>query len=447
MSKPIFGTDGIRGQVGGEHMNPEFVLKLGWAAGKALRSEAKGQAKILIGKDTRLSGYMFESALEAGFSAAGVDVHLLGPMPTPGIAYLTHTFRAQLGVVISASHNPYYDNGIKFFSEQGIKINDALQSKILQYLDQPLEVVDSARLGKAYRVKDAAGRYTEFCKSKVPAQVNLSGLKIVMDCAHGATYHIAPNVLKELGAEVIVMGAAPDGLNINAQIGSTSPKQLQTQVIREQADLGIAFDGDGDRVIMVDAAGELVDGDELLFIIANYYQQTECLNGGVVGTVMSNLGLEHALQQQGIDFVRTKVGDRHVLAELKRAGWHLGGEPSGHIVCLAMTTTGDGIISALQVLAAMHSSGHTLAELTQRITKFPSELVNVAVDKLFDPMSIKTIKQAVTDVETRFDKQGRVLLRASGTEPVIRVYVEGKDTQQVKQSAEHLANVIRSTKL
>lgn len=440
ISRKYFGTDGIRGGVGKSLVNPEFVLKLGWAAGTVL-SRGNG-GKVLIGKDTRISGYMLESALEAGLSAAGVNIHLLGPMPTPAIAYLTRTFRAQAGVVISASHNPYFDNGIKFFSIQGTKIPVAVEQAIELQLEQPMVTVDSSELGKAVRVNDAAGRYIEFCKSTFPTNLNLSGLKIIVDCSNGATYHIAPHVLRELGAKVVVIGNHPDGLNINAECGSTHPESLQKRVIAEQAHLGIAFDGDGDRVIMVDHEGDLVDGDEVLFIMARDYKQKNQLQGGIVGTIMSNFGFERAMHDLKIDFVRTSVGDRFVMEQLKQSGWVLGGEPSGHIVHLGLTTTGDGIISALQVLRAMSETGKTLRELRAGMEKLPQVLINVPVEQPYVVSQHEKIQTAVTKIEKKLGKTGRVLLRASGTEPVVRVMVEGVDSQQVTSLAQELAKVV-----
>lgn len=440
-TKRFFGTDGIRGRVGTSLINPEFVLKLGWAAGMVL-SRGNG-GKVLIGKDTRISGYMLESALEAGLSAAGVDIHLLGPMPTPAIAYLTRTFRAEAGIVISASHNPYYDNGIKFFSIQGTKIPVAFEQAIEIQLSRPMVTVDSAQLGKATRVEDASGRYIEFCKSTVPHGLSLAGLKIVIDCAHGATYHIAPHVFRELGAKVTTLGTDPNGLNINEHSGSTQPDNLQQCVLSEEADLGIAFDGDGDRTLMVDKKGQVVDGDELLYIMARNYQQKGCLAGGVVGTIMSNFGFERALKELHIDFVRTSVGDRFVMEQLKQSGWILGGEPSGHIVHLGLTTTGDGIISALQVLQVMSESGKALHELTSGMQKLPQVLHNVAVDYPFGLENHDEIQTAVSRITQKLADTGRVLLRASGTEPVIRVMVEGDDWGLVHQFADELVEIVR----
>ncbi len=438
--KRYFGTDGIRGKVGETPITPEFILKLGWAIGRVMKRD--GKDGILIGKDTRISGYMFESALQAGLSAAGVNIRLLGPMPTPGIAYLTRTLHAQAGIVISASHNPFYDNGIKFFSSEGTKLPDEIEFAIEDELDKPMETVESKYLGKAKRIVDAAGRYIEFCKSTIPAKIDLSGTTVVVDCAHGATYHIAPNVFKELGATVIPIGNQPNGLNINLDCGSTKPKALQAAVVAHQADIGIALDGDGDRLIMVDHKGEEVDGDEILFIIAESRRNTASLHGSVVGTVMSNLGLEHALKERGIGFERALVGDRYVMELLKQQGWMIGGESSGHILCLDRTSTGDGIVSALQVISAMFETGNTLHELKSGMKKYPQHLINVPADKFFDLKENKVVSQAVSDVETELMDSGRVLLRPSGTEPVVRVMVEGVEAVQVTRLAKQLAEVI-----
>lgn len=437
-----FGTDGIRGKVGEAPITPDFILKLGWAAGRAFRRE--GQANtMLIGKDTRLSGYMFESALEAGLSAAGMDVRLLGPMPTPAIAYLTRTFRAAAGIVISASHNPHYDNGIKFFSADGTKLDDELEARIEQWIERELEVVEAAQLGKASRVDDAPGRYVEFCKSTVPAHFSLEGLHIVVDCAHGATYHVAPSVFRELGARVTVIGVQPDGLNINEQCGSTSPSALQQQVTDLGADLGVAFDGDGDRVIMVDHTGRIIDGDELLYVIARQRWDAGGLSGGVVGTLMTNLGVEQALDRLGVPFARARVGDRYVMEELVSRGWTIGGEGSGHIVCRDCTSTGDGIVSALQVLVAMCVRDSSLSELCGGVTRLPQETVNVRVERRFDPDQVPGIQQAVKDAEARLGSAGRILLRASGTEPVVRVMAEGEDAGLIGRIANDLAETVR----
>lgn len=437
-----FGTDGIRGRVGNGAISPDFVLKLGWAVGRVLAKE--GTNKVLIGKDTRISGYMFESALQAGLSAAGVDIYLLGPMPTPAIAYLTRTFHAQAGIVISASHNPYHDNGIKFFSSEGTKLPDDIELEIEAMLDQPLETVESDKLGKAFRISDAAGRYIEFCKSTVDSSIDLSGLKLVVDCAHGATYHIAPNVFRELGAEVITMGTEPDGLNINQNCGSTEPRLLQAAVLENQADLGIALDGDGDRLIMVDDQGQLVDGDELVFIISRAQQRKGIGNAQVIGTVMSNLGLEHALNEHGMHLHRAKVGDRYVIEQMIKTGSSIGGESSGHIICLDKTTTGDGVVAALQVLAEIKDTAMTLNELRSAMNKYPQRLINVKVNKMIDLEKNTDITTAVNDAEQRLGNEGRVLLRPSGTEPVIRVMVEGTDAALTNQLASDIANVIES---
>lgn len=439
MSRKYFGTDGIRGEVGQFPITPDFVMKLGWAAGKVFASE--GKSTILIGKDTRISGYMFESALEAGLSAAGVDSGLLGPMPTPGIAYLTRTFRADAGIVISASHNPYHDNGIKFFSSAGTKLDDDIERAIEDYLDQPMTTVSSDQLGKAFRINDAAGRYIEFCKSTV-RRLHLKGQRIVLDCAHGATYQIAPAVFRELGAEVIVIGAQPDGLNINKDVGSTSPKALQQKVVETRADLGIAFDGDGDRVVMVDGNGAIVDGDELLYIMAIHAQSRGRLGGGVVGTLMSNLGLELALKEKGIGFARAKVGDRYVMQQLKEHQWRFGGESSGHLLCLDSTTTGDGIVSALQVMMALQDFGQSLQDLKQGMSKCPQTMINVRRNKDIDVNADETVQAAVADVEQTLAGRGRVLLRPSGTEPVVRVMVEGENAAQVSELTRQLADVV-----
>ena len=440
MSRKYFGTDGIRGRVGDYPVTAEFMLKLGWAAGQVLGGN-RGD-RVIIGKDTRISGYMFESALEAGLSAAGVDVRLLGPMPTPAIAYLTRTLHACAGIVISASHNAYADNGIKFFSSEGTKLPDAVELAIEAELDKDMVTVESDRLGKAERVSDAAGRYIEFCKSTIPLTLSLKGLKIVVDCANGATYHVAPCVFDELGADVITIGVEPDGLNINQACGSTQPELLQNAVLEHRADLGIALDGDGDRLMMVDHRGELVDGDELLFIIARSRQQEGALKGGVVGTLMSNLGLEHALQSHNIDFVRANVGDRYVLELLQQRNCMIGGESSGHIICLDRTTTGDGIVSALQVLAAMVKSGSTLYELKAGMKKYPQCMINVPVSGKVELNSTPVVQDAVKSAEQRLAGRGRVLLRPSGTEPLVRVMVEGEDAQQVSEEADQLASVV-----
>ncbi|MDP2749062.1 phosphoglucosamine mutase [Pseudomonas sp.] len=440
MGRKYFGTDGIRGRVGDFPITPEFMLKLGWAAGMAFRKQ--GKCRILIGKDTRISGYMFESALEAGLSAAGADVMLLGPMPTPAIAYLTRTFHAEAGIVISASHNPHHDNGIKFFSGQGTKLPDEIELMIEELLDQPMTVVESEQLGKVSRINDAAGRYIEFCKSSVPSSTDFAGLKIVVDCAHGAAYKVAPSVFRELGAQVTVLSAQPNGLNINDNCGSTHVEALQAEVLAQQADLGIAFDGDADRVLMVDHSGAVVDGDELLFIIARDLLERGKLQGGVVGTLMSNLGLELALADLGIPFVRAKVGDRYVIAELLSRNWQLGGENSGHLVCFQHTTTGDAIIAALQVLMALKRRGQTLGEARLGMQKCPQVLVNVRFAGGVDPLEHPAVQQASARVTEQMAGRGRVLLRKSGTEPLVRVMVEGDDEGQVRGYADELAKVV-----
>jgi len=442
VDKRYFGTDGIRGRVGQTPITAEFVLKLGWAAGRVLSS--KHYDKVLIGKDTRISGYMFESALQAGLSAAGINIALLGPMPTPAIAYLTRTLHACAGIVISASHNPYYDNGIKFFARNGQKLPDERELQIEAMLDEPMETVDPAELGKAERVVDAAGRYIEFCKSTVPPTVDLSNLKIVVDCANGATYHVAPNVFTELGATVIPIHNSPNGLNINLDCGSTKPGILQETVKANDADLGIAFDGDGDRVIMVDHTGEVVDGDELLFIIARDRQLSGNIAGGVVGTLMSNLGLEIALKEIGLELHRAKVGDRYVLECLRTDKLILGGESSGHIICLDKTSTGDGIVSALQVLTALVESNSSLHDLRKSMSKFPQVTVNVPLPtRGMDPGSLEAVQRGVHDTERQLGDMGRVLLRPSGTEPVVRVMVEGVDALRVRNLAQELAGIVR----
>ncbi|WP_373083018.1 phosphoglucosamine mutase [Zhongshania sp.] len=440
MTRKYFGTDGVRGRVGEGAITPEFVLKLGWAVGQVFAKE--GRSKVLIGKDTRISGYMFESALEAGLVAAGVDVLLLGPMPTPAIAYLTRTFQARAGIVISASHNPYYDNGIKFFSGDGSKLADDVELAIESAVDLAMTTVDSADLGKVRRIEDAAGRYIEYCKSTMPSGLSLKGMIIVLDCAHGATYHVAPAVFTELGAEVVVMGASPNGVNINAEVGSTHPTALQQRVIDEAADFGIAFDGDGDRVLFVDTNGDLVDGDELLFIIAAERLRRGKSCSGVVGTLMSNLGFELALKDLGVGFERAKVGDRYVKERMNALGWDLGGENSGHIICADVSTTGDGIVAALKVVGAIAASGKSLTELKSPVRKFPQIMENV---RIASPVDLKNseLVEAVSAVELELAGRGRVLLRASGTEPLLRVMVEGEDAAQVATLCKRLADVVR----
>lgn len=441
MKKQFFGTDGIRGTVGTYPITPDFMLKLGWAAGRVLGGESGG--KILIGKDTRISGYLIESALEAGLSAAGIDVQLLGPMPTPAIAYLTQTLHAKAGIVISASHNPFEDNGIKFFSAEGTKLGDDVEHAIEAELNKEIVCNKSEFLGKASRLEDARGRYIEFCKSTFPRELNLNSLKIVIDCANGATYQIAPKVFEELGAEVIEIGISPDGMNINAGFGSTSPENLQKEVLNHKADLGVAFDGDGDRLIMVDQNGELVDGDQLLYVIAMAAYAKGSLKGGVVGTLMTNLGLEHAFKQHEIPFSRAGVGDRYVMEQLLDKNWRLGGESSGHLICLEQTTTGDGIIAALQVIAAVVEQGKSLKELAEGMKKYPMVLINVRVTKKPDLDNDSEIQARLAEAEAELADSGRVLLRPSGTEPLIRVMVEGQDKVQVESVAQKLADVVK----
>ncbi len=448
MSRKYFGTDGIRGRVGDAPITPDFVMRLGYAAGRVLAGidyhlSMGEHPAVLIGKDTRISGYMLESALQAGLSAAGVDVLLTGPMPTPAVAYLTRALRAQAGIVISASHNPFEDNGIKFFSADGTKLPDAIELAIEAELDHPMQVQPSARLGKARRINDAVGRYIEFCKSTFPNALDLRGLKIVVDCAHGATYHIAPHVFHELGAEVSSIGVQPDGLNINDGFGSTQPKALCEAVVAQGADLGVAFDGDGDRLVMVDAKGNLLDGDQLIYIIASQGIRTGRFTDGVVGTLMSNLGFEHALGRLNIPFARAKVGDRYVLELMNEKGWRLGGENSGHIICLDRHTSGDGIVAALQVLDAMRESGKSLPELLGDLTMYPQVLVNVKVARKPD-LNTPAIQAAVSAAEQELNGTGRVLLRPSGTEPKIRVMVEGVERQQVEMLANRIADVVRA---
>ncbi len=441
MSRTYFGTDGIRGRVGEAPITPDFMLKLGWAAGRVLSKEADGNKLILIGKDTRISGYMFESALEAGLINAGVDVGLLGPMPTPAIAYLTQAFRAQAGIVISASHNAYYDNGIKFFCGNGCKLPDDIESEIEAELEKTM--TSAEQLGKARRINDAMGRYVEFCKGTIPRSVKLPHLRIVLDCANGATYQVAPNVFRELGATVDVINANPDGININASCGSTVPEPLQRRVTEIGADLGIAFDGDGDRVVFVDGKGEIVDGDELLYIIAAaQHKQKGC--EGVVGTLMSNYGMELAFKDKGIPFVRAKVGDRYVIQKMKEHNWSLGGESSGHIICSDVTTTGDGIISALQVVYALGILDQNLAEAKQGMLKLPQKMVNVRISKKVDINTYPEVQAAVSKAEQRLANTGRVLLRPSGTEPLIRVMVEGDDASLINELADELADVVEN---
>ena len=441
------GTDGVRGRVGESPITPDFVMRLGHAAGRVL---AAGQelppgehAAVLIGKDTRISGYMLESALQAGLSAAGVDIYLAGPMPTPAVAYLTRALRLQAGIVISASHNPFEDNGIKFFSADGNKLPDAVEHAIVARLDQPLEIMPSAQLGKARRLNDAAGRYIEFCKSTFPNNLDLRGLKLVVDCAHGAAYHVATHVFHELGAEVISIGVQPDGININRDCGATHPQALAKAVKAHRAHLGVAFDGDGDRLAMADQDGKLYDGDQLLFVIAQFRRKHKLLKGGVVGTLMTNLGMEQALAGIGIAFTRAAVGDRYVLEKLVEKDWQLGGENSGHIICLDKHTTGDGIVSALQVLHALRAEGQGLAQLCNGVRLYPQVLVNVKTRKGFDFKADDKIRDALKATQIRLGNKGRVLLRASGTEPVIRVMVEGEGHVFISELAESLAHTIR----
>ncbi|MEC8356206.1 MAG: phosphoglucosamine mutase [Pseudomonadota bacterium] len=439
--KRYFGTDGIRGKVGQAPITPDFMLKLGWAAGKVFM-QGGHRSKILIGKDTRISGYMFEAALEAGLTAAGVDINLTGPMPTPAIAYLTRTLRAQAGIVISASHNSFEDNGIKFFSDNGTKLPDEVELAIEAELSKALTTVAPKSLGKASRIDDARGRYIEFCKSTVGSLLTLSGLKVVVDCANGATYDIAPAVLSELGADVVSIGTDPNGLNINDKTGSTSPAALKEKVLEVGADLGVALDGDGDRSIMVDHQGNVVDGDEMLFVIACERRRRNIEFGGVVGTKMSNLGMELALAEREVPFARTAVGDRFVLQEMQQRGWQLGGESSGHIICHDITTTGDGIVSALQVLTAVVLTGKPLRELSGAMQKFPQTMINVRLGQDPNVSSSQSVRDAVSDVEDKLQGRGRVLLRPSGTEPVLRVMVEGEDADLVARLARELADVV-----
>lgn len=448
MPKKYFGTDGVRGKVGEFPITPDFVMRLGYAAGKVLTAQEKQLPQgehpaVVIGKDTRISGYMLESALQAGLSAAGVDVLLTGPMPTPAVAYLTRALRAQAGIVISASHNPFEDNGIKFFSSAGTKLPDKTERAIEKTLEDPMQTMSSAKLGKARRINDAAGRYIEFCKSTFPAALDLRGMRIVVDCAHGATYHVAPPVFHELGAEVISIGNTPDGLNINLECGATHLQALQDAVKKHRADLGIALDGDGDRLMMVDAAGEVFDGDRLLYVIAKYRHQHGLLKGGVVGTLMTNLGMEHALDKLKIPFARSNVGDRYVLELLDEHGWQVGGEGSGHILCLDKHSTGDGIVSALQILHALRVTKTSLGDFTKDMTLYPQVLINVRVNKGFDFKESPLVLAKVEEAEKDLEGTGRVLLRASGTEPVLRVMVEGKSGQKVQSWAEAIADTVR----
>lgn len=440
--RKYFGTDGVRGKVGTYPITPDFALKLGWAAGKVLASQ--GSKTVLIGKDTRISGYMLESALEAGLAAAGLSAAFTGPMPTPAIAYLTRTFRAEAGIVISASHNPYYDNGIKFFSAQGTKLPDEIEEAIEAMLEQQMDCVESAELGKASRINDAAGRYIEFCKGTFPAHLGLEGYKIVVDCANGATYHIAPNVLRELGAEVIEIGTEPNGVNINEKCGATDVRALQEKVLEVKADIGLAYDGDGDRIMMVDHLGNKVDGDQILFIIAREALRSGQLKGGVVGTLMSNMSLEIALKMLGVPFLRANVGDRYVLEKMQENNWTLGGENSGHIIISDKNSTGDGIIASLAVLAAMVQHKLSLNELTSAVKLFPQVLINVRFAGGENPLESEAVKAVAAEVEKRLEGKGRILLRKSGTEPLIRVMVECQDGELAQQCAEEIAEAVKA---
>ncbi len=440
MARKYFGTDGMRGRVGVEPMTAATVMKLGWAAGKVLAKE--GNRDVLIGKDTRVSGYLFESALEAGLSSAGINLRLLGPMPTPAVAYLTRTFRAAAGIVISASHNPYYDNGVKFFSAEGTKLPDETEQAIEDMMAHDMETVDSADLGRAHRIDDAPGRYIEFCKSTFPTGLRLDNMKIVVDSANGAAYHIAKGVFEELGAEVVSIGADPDGLNINRDCGATSPDLLRAHVLMERADIGVALDGDADRLIMVDHRGEIVDGDELLYVLVKARLDSGEKVPGVSGTLMSNLGLEHGLRELGVEFVRAKVGDRYVLEQLRERNWMLGGESSGHIICLDRTTTGDGIVAALQILAYVRESGEPLANLRAGMTRYPQVLVNVPLSHREALNDNPEVQKAVADAEAELGDSGRVLLRPSGTEPVVRVMVEGRVANDVEKICHRVAEAV-----
>jgi phosphoglucosamine mutase len=440
MTKKYFGTDGIRGKVGEGMMTADQVLKLGWAVGRVLAGD--GAKLVVIGKDTRISGYMFESALEAGLSAAGVDVRLLGPMPTPGIAYITRTLRASAGIVISASHNPFYDNGLKFFSSEGKKLPDEIEKRIEVMFEASMETVDSSKLGKAERVEDAQGRYIESCKASIPMGTSFIGMKLVVDCANGATYEVAPHVFSELGATVITQAVKPDGININKECGSTAPEILRQKVLSEKADLGVALDGDGDRLIMVDDKGEIVDGDELVYIIARSRLEKGEDITGVVGTLMSNMGLELAIKDLGLEFERSSVGDRYVLERLKARGWELGGESSGHIICLDRTTTGDGIVSALQVLTYLKESGQSLHQAKSGMKKMPQHMINVPLHGNSDPLKSEQVKTTVQQAEKKLNGHGRVLLRPSGTEPLIRVMVEGDNETMVHQLTQEIADSV-----
>ncbi len=449
MSRKYFGTDGVRGKVGEFPITPEFVLHLGYAAGKVLAASdwhlgEDEHPAVLIGKDTRISGYLLESALQAGLIAAGVDVYLAGPVPTPAVAHLTRALRLQAGIVISASHNPFEDNGIKFFSGMGEKLPDDIERAIEAGMDSPIATMPSASLGKAWRIDDAAGRYIEFCKSSFPYHMDLRGLKLVVDCAHGAAYHIARHVFHELGADVVAIGVSPDGKNINAGYGATAPANLQKAVVEHKADLGIALDGDGDRLIMTDSTGKLYDGDQLIYVIARHRQAQGAMAGGVAGTLMTNLGFEHAMQRMGIPFARAKVGDRYVMELLQQKGWLLGGENSGHIICLDRHSTGDGIISALQVLHALRVANETLDQASHDLVMYPQVLINVKVDTAASLLAHDQVKAAVANAEHALNGKGRVLLRPSGTEPLLRVMVEGEDGVLVQRCAENIAGVVRA---
>jgi phosphoglucosamine mutase len=441
MKRNFFGTDGIRGKVGEGVITAEFAMKLGWAVGRVFAADKRG--KVMIGKDTRISGYMLESALESGLAAAGCDIRLLGPMPTPAIAYLTKAFRADLGVVISASHNSFEDNGIKFFNAQGEKLSDDIEQKIELELNKPMTTVPSANIGRAAHIADAGGRYVEFCKGSCD-YLDLSGLTIVLDCANGAGYEVAPKVFKELGAKIHLIGSAPNGMNINDKCGATHPKHLQKAVLEQEADLGIAFDGDADRVIMVDNLGRIVDGDELIYLIARHAQRMGTLDGGVVGTIMTNLGIEKAFEKKNIPFVRANVGDRYVMEELLKHEWQLGGEGSGHIICRNVTTTGDAVIAGLQVLHALVENKQTLAEACASLHKYPMEMINIKVKSKSAILESKEVAEQVANAETQLADRGRVVLRPSGTEPLIRVMVEGRDSGEVRQICQNLASFVES---
>ncbi|OCH14967.1 phosphoglucosamine mutase [Aliivibrio sp. 1S128] len=441
--RKYFGTDGVRGLVGQAPITPDFVMKLGWAAGQVLAKQ--GTKKVIIGKDTRISGYMLESALEAGLAAAGLQAKFTGPMPTPAVAYLTQTFRAEAGIVISASHNPYYDNGIKFFSSEGTKLPDDIEMAIEAELDKPMTCVESALLGKASRLNDAAGRYIEFCKSTFPKELSLTGVKMVIDCAHGATYHIAPNVFKELGAEIVTIGCEPNGTNINHEVGATDVRALQAKVLEEKADFGVAFDGDGDRIIMVDELGNKVDGDQIAYIIARDALRRGELKGGVVGTLMTNMGMEVALRNLGIPFVRSNVGDRYVMEKLLENNWLIGAENSGHVILLDKVTTGDAIVAALQVIASIVGSKMTLQELCNGMSMYPQVLENIRFIGDSNPLDSDAVKAAQADVESKLGDNGRVLLRKSGTEPLIRVMVEGENAELVQQYALQIADAVKES--